>query len=481
MTLAAPTPATDPDPSLSAWRTRLGTEESAVAERQGSQDQARRLMETTRESELAPAETSAAQAIDQPAPTAPRHVEYPEYQPKPVVNAKDYEGLGMALLGMALIGGAASKGNWLGVMAPLNGALKGFLEGSEEKAAKDFQDYQTKYGEAKGKEDQANREFKDVLESRKLTINEKLARMKILSAKWDRQDMRMASEQKSVDRMWEQLNAHEQALSQAEERHNLVMAQLQNRMDVAKQAGGGPDALMDQDTLRFMARQALQGDRSVIQNVGRGRQGAVNLSAFRKILKEEADLRDISPEKLAMINAEFSGLQAGERTLGTRTANVGMAVNEANKFADLVLQASNKVKRTEYPDLNRIILAGERRTGNTDVVQFGAALNSFINAYARAVSPSGTPTVSDKEHAREIISTDYSRGQIAAAIEQLKKEMQAAKEAPAATKQELRDLGLGGKSGGVPPTKNAKGWTLHTDAAGNRAYVGPNQEIEEVP
>jgi hypothetical protein len=30
------------------------------------------------------------------------------------------------------------------------------------------------------------------------------------------------------------------------------------------------------------------------------------------------------------------------------------------------------------------------------------------------------------------------------------------------------------------PAKNDKGWTLMTDANGNKAYVGPNNEIEEI-
>ena len=45
-----------------------------------------------------------------------------------------------------------------------------------------------------------------------------------------------------------------------------------------------------------------------------------------------------------------------------------------------------------------------------------------------------------------------------------------------AAAEEAKDKG-GDKK--LPPT-NAKGWRLATDAAGNRAYVGPNGEIEEV-
>ena len=40
--------------------------------------------------------------------------------------------------------------------------------------------------------------------------------------------------------------------------------------------------------------------------------------------------------------------------------------------------------------------------------------------------------------------------------------------------------GGGAPAAKVLPQKNAKGWTLHTDKNGNKAYVGPNNEIEEV-
>lgn len=38
----------------------------------------------------------------------------------------------------------------------------------------------------------------------------------------------------------------------------------------------------------------------------------------------------------------------------------------------------------------------------------------------------------------------------------------------------------GGSSPSTLPPTNAKGWTLHVDAKGNKAYVGPNNEVEEV-
>lgn len=129
--------------------------------------------------------------------------------------------------------------------------------------------------------------------------------------------------------------------------------------------------------------------------------------------------------------AEYGGAKAGSRVAGQRAANLGIAKTEAYEMADLVTEASAKVPRTSFMPINSVINAYEKNTGDTDTRAFGAALNSFINAYARAVSPVGTPTVSDKNHAREMLSIADSHDAVVAIIGQLKKEMDAAERAPA--------------------------------------------------
>lgn len=431
------------DPALEAGFAATQAEGQHWQERQTQQDTARHTEEAAREAAMVPAEADLSGAMDAPMPKLPGREQMPQPPSGPIVNAKDYEGLGMALLGMALIGGKASHGNWLGVMAPLNGALKGHLEGNEQKRDDQWKDFQAKYKTAQDREERANREFRDALESRKLTINEKLQKVKQLAAYWDRRDMMVAADQKSVDKLWDQYNAHLQSLTKTQAAQERVAAQIEAGLARAKMTGGGADALLDPGELKFMARQYLSGDKSVIQNIGRGRQGAQNIVALRRSIMNEAGEQGIAPEEVATRLAEFSALQAGERALGTRTANLGMAVAEANKLADVALAASEKVDRTKYPTLNQAILAAERGTGDEAVVRLAAATNSLVNVYARAISPSGTPTVSDKEHAREILDIAYSKGQFRAAIDQMKIELKAAQAAPAATKQELRDLHSG--------------------------------------
>jgi hypothetical protein len=230
------------------------------------------------------------------------------------------------------------------------------------------------------------------------------------------------------------------------------------RVSNLRTANAGDGGKLDDATLTAMAEQYLAGDRTVFQNLGRGAQGAENVVALRKKAVELAAQRGMKGSDVAQIVAEFEGLKASERTLGNRAATVGMAVNEADKLSDLALKASEQWKRSGIKSLNDLQKAAQSATASPELRQFAAANLSFINAYARAIAPTGVPTQSDKDHAREILDVAFSKGDYRAAIDQLKREMQAAKEAPAATKAELRKLSESGSDDHprVDPKEQAK-------------------------
>ncbi len=213
------------------------------------------------------------------------------------------------------------------------------------------------------------------------------------------------------------------------------------------------DSLLTPEEARFMARQAWSGDTSVMQNIGRGAQGGENVVRLRRAIMEYGKEQGKTPEELAAKNAEFFGIKAGERTLGTRTANIEMAVTEAQNMAPLVLKASEKVDRTRFKDINKIIQMGEERSGDPDVVRLGISINSMVNIYARAINPNGVGTVSDKEHARELLQAAWSKGQINAGVDQLMQELNAARKSPGQVREGLRSAVTGKGEQGNPPSK----------------------------
>ena len=191
------------------------------------------------------------------------------------------------------------------------------------------------------------------------------------------------------------------------------------------------------EALRLAAEQYLTGDAAAVSGYGRSPRIKAMLADEIARQAEEAGLdgRDI-----AAIMAEYQGMKVGQRTLATRETNAQLAVQEAISLMPLGLAASESVDRTQFPSLNKALIAFEAGTGDEAVVRLGIAVNSFINVYARAVSPVGTPTVSDKEHARELLEGAWAKGQFAAGIDQLNKEMQAALRSPEAVRASMRSV-----------------------------------------
>lgn len=216
----------------------------------------------------------------------------------------------------------------------------------------------------------------------------------------------------------------------------------------------GEGALSD-DALNFAVDQFLAGDNTAAQGYARNAQMK---AAFQNKLAERAKAKGMTGADLAAKVAEFQGAKAGQRTLGTRTANVEMAVQEAQNVIPIAEAASDKVNRTQYPTLNSILLAAEKGTGGEEVVRLAAATNSLINIYARAISPSGTPTVSDKDHAREILSTAYSKGQYRAAVDIMKQELEAARKSPGQVREGMTRTTAGreGEGGGWSDEKERR-------------------------
>ncbi len=244
------------------------------------------------------------------------------------------------------------------------------------------------------------------------------------------------------------------------ERRASGAAQGQEKIEIDRQklggaaggAAGKAGAALDPETLNFLADRIITGDKSAATGLGYGNAGAANRAALQRAVRERADAKGLNGADIAANIAQFGGVQAGERTAGVRSANIEMAVTEADKMADLVTKASEKVGRSQFVPLNKAIIAYEEQTGDVDVRKLGASINSFINAYARAISPAGVPTVADKEHARDMLKKADTHEQMVGIIDQLHQEMKAAQAAPPEVRRQLREAVTGKSSAAAVPT-----------------------------
>ena len=135
---------------------------------------------------------------------------------------------------------------------------------------------------------------------------------------------------------------------------------------------------------------------------------------------------------------ELAGTTAGQRTLGTTLANITTAATEASKMIPITQTYIAKVNPSDYPTVNAVGNYVAAKTGDPNIVGLATSLNSLVNAYARAINPKGAATVSDKNHAREIINTAMSSGQLNEALSVMQQEMNAAMAAPAEVKASMR-------------------------------------------
>jgi len=189
-------------------------------------------------------------------------------------------------------------------------------------------------------------------------------------------------------------------------------------------------AVLTPQVLDTMAEQALAGDKSVFTGLGRGAQGAKNIVALRTAMNNKMLENGWSGKDIAAKNAEFIGLTSGQRTLGTRTANIEMAGTEFNNMIPLAREASALVPRSGFLPFGKANVMFDEQTNDPALRQFAAANNSLVNTYARAISPTGQPTIHDKEHAREMLSTAFDQRSYNATLDQLEREIAAARKSP---------------------------------------------------
>jgi hypothetical protein len=197
-------------------------------------------------------------------------------------------------------------------------------------------------------------------------------------------------------------------------------------------------SVLDDDTIHDMADQYLAGDRTVMQNLGRGAQGSENIVKLRQAIAKQAREAGLDPKGIVNAFNEQAGAIAGQRAVGVRAANISLAANEANNMIPIALAASDKVARGDWMPWNELVQRVQKGRSSPELASFVAATNSLVNAYVRAVSPSGVPTDSMRQHAYDMLNSAQGPDAYKAVVSTMQQEMKAALSAPGAVKDELR-------------------------------------------
>jgi hypothetical protein len=206
------------------------------------------------------------------------------------------------------------------------------------------------------------------------------------------------------------------------------------------------------ESLDLIATQYLAGDKSAI--VGYARNAQMR-SQIANAIAEKANTMGLDGPAIAAQISAYGGNVAAQRSAGTRAAQVGMAASEANQMADLALTASTEVPRSQFVPWNQAVQMYEHGTSDPKLARLVAATMSLVNAYARAVSPLGTPTDAMRAHAEQLLNIAQSQEAYAAVIDQMKKEMVAALNAPQEISNQLK-TSVSGEAPVAPPAAPAQ-------------------------
>ena len=197
---------------------------------------------------------------------------------------------------------------------------------------------------------------------------------------------------------------------------------------------------MNDQTADFLAERVINGDKAALTGIGRGAQGAENIIKIQSIIAQKAADRGLSPTDILAKTAEQFGLNAQQRTFGTQVAKMAVNATEAEGAIKQALDVSNLVPRTSFVPINKLIQLADANISDPNLLKFKAANLAVINTYARAISPTGTPTVHDKEEAEKIVSSATSPEAYRAIMDQMLTEIAIAHSAPMKAKQELERI-----------------------------------------
>jgi hypothetical protein len=129
-----------------------------------------------------------------------------------VVDKKNLSSAVFAIIGMSLIGAKGGRGNWKMAAAGIDGALKGYKEGSIVKYKEHLDTYKREYDQAIEKERESIKKYNDILKSKEYSINQKMRLIQLQAVR----TVARRSLQRRAQELREGRDRHREAVQQRE-------------------------------------------------------------------------------------------------------------------------------------------------------------------------------------------------------------------------------------------------------------------------
>jgi hypothetical protein len=227
------------------------------------------------------------------------------------------------------------------------------------------------------------------------------------------------------------------------------------------------EGLIPDEDAQFMAKQYLTGDKSVMQNLGRGAQGSKNILKLRQAITQEARNQGLSPEQVAGRMAEFNATVAEERKIGNIAGAVEFASSELDKFIPLALKASANVSRGRFVPFTKLLQIGEKSISDPALKRLYVNTQGVLNAYDVLAARGGSDK-DKREHNRQMLAVADSPEAYATALDAMTQELKVARAAGKEAKQRVASE-VGGGEPETTETKTYQGKTYRLKPGADRS------------
>lgn len=216
--------------------------------------------------------------------------------------------------------------------------------------------------------------------------------------------------------------------------------------------GGGDSPPASPDTLEMDAHRYLT-DGTLPPNMGRGVQGAKDAKAIRDRAAQIAKDAGMEPDQIRTAQLTNKAQVSAILQLGKARAQILQYEKLATLSADVALQESDKVNRTQFPVLNKILQSSRVNiAGDPAALRFFDATETFVSEYAKVMGGgygAGAPTEGAQTRAHQLLNAANTKEQYKQAIDLLKTEMTNRKKSLDAQMDEEK----GRLPGGVRPSR----------------------------
>lgn len=345
-----------------------------------------------------------------------QHVPLPSADTGPIVDPKAYSDFAHGMLALSLIGAFAGRSHWKGALSALDGALKGFKEGSLDNAKAKTAQFEREYKLAVTKQREADKEYTDVLENKKLSLNMKAQLMQVAASKHQDWQMEAAARQHDYDTMFRLAQQYEGRASQMQSRADALRDKVQARLGDDSFGPGFTEDAKELAAEKYLAT-------GILAPMGGGKRGT---KAREDVLNKAAQLmreRGMAPGDIPAAQAGFAANKASLSKLTQQYDAITAFEKTAIRNGDQLLGLADKVDTTGVPVIEKWIRAGRKATGSADVAEFDAQMLVYRTEAAKILmnpNLTGQLTDSARKEVEEFLKGSASAEQIRAVVKRLK-------------------------------------------------------------